>query len=154
MPTRAALISGRYIYEIGTWCNSFPYPGRPPGWGHAFASRGVLLTSVGKLDFLPGADHGIADERLASHRSSRDVLTLFREEAAQTRWVFLQRFRETGPADSLSAYRRDIRVADEAARWISSDRPTDRPWILWVNFSQLHRPWLPTQDLWDHYDPL
>ena len=28
------------------------------------------MTTVGKLDFQPGVDHGIADERMPSHRSS------------------------------------------------------------------------------------
>ena len=154
VPARASMMSGRYIHEIGTWCNSFPYTGIPHGWGHFFAEEGVLFTTVGKLDFQPGADCGIGEERLAKHRESLDVLTLYREEEIQTRTLFLRGFCKTGPADSLGAYARDIRVAEEAAGWIVDDRPDDRSWILEVNFSQLHRPWNPTQDLWDHYEPL
>ena len=150
-PARASMMSGRYIHEIGAWCNSFPYTGVPKGWGHYFLDQGVLYTTVGKLDFQPGGDHGIEDERLASHRHSRDVTTLFREET-QPRYPFMQGFCKTGPADSLRAYQRDIGVAEEAARWILDNRPEGRPWVLSVNFQHLHRPWLPTQDLWDHYD--
>lgn len=104
------MMSGRYIHEIGAWCNSFPYTGVPKGWGHYFLDQGVLYTTVGKLDFQPGGDHGIEDERLASHRHSRDVTTLFREET-QPRYPFMQGFCKTGPADSLRAYQRDIGVA-------------------------------------------
>ena len=152
VPTRAAMITGRYIHEIGTWCNAFPYTGVPQGWGHYFAEQDVAFTTIGKLDFQPGVDHGIADERLPSYRKSLDVLTLFRDQEIQTRHSFLNGFCETGPADSLRHYAGDIRVAEESARWIAEDRPKDRPWVLGVNFSQLHRPWKPTRDLWDYYD--
>ena len=150
-PARASMMSGRYIHEIGAWCNSFPYTGVPRGWGHEFADQGVLYTTVGKLDFSPEADRGIEDERLSSLRSSRDVTTLFREET-QPRFPFIRGFCETGPAETLNAYAKDISVAEESARWLREDRPEDRPWVLSVNFQQLHRPWKPTQDLWDYYD--
>ncbi|MDP6042518.1 MAG: sulfatase-like hydrolase/transferase, partial [Candidatus Latescibacteria bacterium] len=116
-PARASMMSGRYIHEIGAWCNSFPYTGVPRGWGHEFADQGVLYTTVGKLDLSPEADRGIEDERLASLRSSRDVTTLFREET-QPRFPYIRKFCETGPAETLKAYDKDIRVAEEAARWL------------------------------------
>jgi len=145
------MMSGRYIHEIGAWCNSFPYTGVPGGWGHEFADRGVLYTTVGKLDFAPDGDHGVEDERLPSHRNSRDVTTLYREETVP-RFLFISRFCETGPVETLKTYSRDIERAEEASRWIRKDRPEDRPWVLSVNFQHLHRPWLPTQDMWDYYD--
>lgn len=149
-PSRASMISGRYIHEIGTWCNSFPYPGEPEGWGHFFTREGIHLTTIGKLDHAPEADAGIADERLADYRVSPDVTTLYRDQNV-IRYPFANGYLRTGPAEDLRAYRKDIDVAAEAARWLREDRPKT-PWLTVVNFKHLHRPWLPTRDLWDHYD--
>ena len=153
VPTRAAMITGRYVHEIGAWDNTSPYAGVPEGWGRTFAEQGVSFTTIGKLDFQPGADHGIEDERLPTHREHLDVLALYREDDLVPRTQYLSRIREAGPADPCTGYQGDARVAEEAARWLSEDRPRDRPWVLAVNFSNLHR-WAPFRDLWDHYDPL
>ena len=149
-PSRASMISGRYIHEIGTWCNSFPYTGEPEGWGHFFTEQGVHLTTIGKLDFAPDSNTGIADERLADYRVSPDVTTLYRDQNV-IRYPFAAGYLRTGPADDLRAYRKDIDVAADAARWLREDRP-ETPWLTVVNFKHLHRPWLPTQDLWEYYD--
>jgi choline-sulfatase len=153
VPTRAATITGRYAHEVGAWDNAFPYTGVPRGWGHYFREQGVCLTTIGKLDFQPGVDHGIEDERLALHRESLDIHPLFRDQEIQPRFQFLPMHRATGPADSMDAYAKDIRVAEEAARWLAEERPSDRPWVLMVHFNDLHRPWRPPRDLWEHYDP-
>lgn len=150
--SRAAMISGRYVHEIGTWDNAFPYTGVPPGWGHYFKGERVCLTTVGKLDFQPGADHGVEEERLPMHRESLDIHSLFREEEILPRYHYLHRLRAAGPAPPSQRPSRDTQVAEEAARWLREDRPTDRPWVLVVNFNDMHR-WTPPQDLWDYYEP-
>jgi len=152
-PSRASMMSGRFIHEIGTWCNAHPYTGDPPGWGKHFAEQGVHLTTIGKLDFHPDADIGIADIRLPSYRNSPDVTTLYRDQEV-ARYPFAAGYLRTGPADSLKPYRSDTNAAEEAVRWLRNDRPQDRPWVTVVNFHQGHRPWEPTQEIWDHYDPL
>jgi choline-sulfatase len=151
-PTRASMITGRYIHEIGIWDNVFAYSGQPNGWGHFFAERGVHLATIGKLDFHPDSDHGIADARLASHRDKLDIHSLFREQEILPRHDLYRKHQETGPADSTDAFAADRAAADEAVRWLETGRPKDRPWILVVNFNDNHRPWNPPRDIWDHYD--
>lgn len=151
-PSRAASITGRYVHEIGTWDCAFPYTGVPRGWGHYFAEQGVQMTTVGKLDFQPGVDHGIADERMPSHRSSLAPHSFFRTPEIPRRYHHLNRLRRAGPADPSKGKSKDHRWAEEAVRWIQEDRPTDRPWVLSVNYNNLHG-WVPPQELWDHYDP-
>lgn len=151
--TRAAMISGRYIHEIGVWDNVFAYNGTPRGWGHYFAEQGVHLASIGKLDFEPGREHGIEETRLAVHRTNLDVTSLFREQPILPRYDLLHKHRATGPADSLAAFASDIAVAEEAVRWLGERAAgSKRPWILIVNFNDLHRPWNPPRDVWDYYD--
>ena len=96
-PTRAAMMSGRYIHEIGVWDNTFAYTGIPCGWGHFFADQGVHLTTIGKIDFQRGSDCGVADSRLAEYRENLDVTSLFREQEILPRFDALPKFRATGP---------------------------------------------------------
>ena len=137
-PSRAAMMSGRYIHEIGTWCNAHPYSGEPDGWGKHFTQQGVHFTTIGKLDFHEDADVGIADCRKPSYRTSPDVTTLYRDQEI-ARYLFASRYLETGPAETINAFRGDLAVADEAANWLANDRPTDRPWITVVNFKHGYR---------------
>ena len=151
-PTRAGVVSGRYPHEIGSWSISFPYTGVPRGWAHYFSHQGVHVTTIGKVDFHPDSDHGIADTRLVQHRDSPEPLSLFREQEIQPRYGYLDRLRASGPADSPFAS--DARVAEEAVHWFTEARPTDRPWFLSVNFLKPLPSWTPPRELWDYYDPL
>jgi choline-sulfatase len=153
VPSRAAMMSGRYAHEVGNWDNAFPYTGIPGGWGHYFRAQGVRLTTVGKLDFQPGVDHGVEDERMPVHRESLDIHSLFREEEILPRYLYLHRLRAAGPSPAARRPSRDTEVAEEAARWLREARPADRPWVLVVNFNDMHQ-WTPPKALWEYYDPL
>jgi choline-sulfatase len=153
-PSRGAMMAGRFAHEISTWDNAFPYAGVPKGWGHYFADHGVKLTTIGKLDYLPGSDMGVEDIRLAKIRESLDIHSLFEEGRVQPRYQHLHRLRKAGPASGNGEHEHDALVTEEAVRWLMNDRPEDRPWILIVNIKQPHPGWNPSQDLWDYYDPL
>jgi choline-sulfatase len=152
-PSRGAAMSGRYVHEIGTWDNAFPYTGVPRGWAHYFSDQGVHFATVGKLDFEPGADCGVAEEHLGVQRKSLDPHSLFREQGINRRFRHLHRLRAAGPSNKTEEGGRDVQIAKYAARWIAEERPSDRPWVLSVNFNHLHQ-WNPSQELWNHYDPL
>jgi choline-sulfatase len=153
-PARAAMMTGRYVHELGIWDNAFSYGGKPEGWGGHFSRRGVRFATVGKLDFTPGCEFGIQESHLATHRDNLDIHSLFREEEIFARDDLFHRHMETGPSESNETYSEDARIADRAAKWLEQDRPDPEPWVLFVNFNNLHRPWNPSQDLWDYYDPL
>ena len=101
--TRAAMMSGRYVHEIGCWDNVFAYTGIPRGWGHYFATQGVHFATIGKIDFAPGSDHGIAETHLSQYRENLDITSLYREQAILPRYDLLKKHKATGPADSLAA---------------------------------------------------
>jgi choline-sulfatase len=150
--TRAAMITGRYAHEIGAWDNVFPYTGVPRGFGHHFAEQGVRLTTIGKLDFMPGAEHGIEETLLPLHRENLDITSLYREQEILPRHDSLAKHRATGPADSMAAYAHDTAVAERAVRWLhDAGNRRQRPWVLVVNFNDLHRPWRPPREIWQHY---
>lgn len=151
-PTRAAMITGRYAHEIGCWDNVFPYTGVPRSFGSFFAENGVRMATIGKLDYTPGCAHGIEETHLAVHRENLDITSLFREQEILARPDSLRKHRDTGPAETLAAFAHDAQVADRACQWLRDDAAADeRPWILTVNFNDLHRPWQPPREIWDHY---
>ncbi len=152
VPARAALWSGRYSHETGVWCNATPWDGRSGGWPAWLRDHGAHVTTVGKLDFAPGADCGIADERLARHRGSLDIHSLYREQPIIPRYSDIAYIR--APRRREDYPDTDAPVLAESLRWLREDRPTDRPWLLNVNFLKTHPVWAPPPEVWDRYDPL
>ena len=153
VPSRAALFTGRYVFENACWDNALPWNGRMRGWPHFLRERSVQLTTIGKLDFQPGVDHGIGQELLARHRSDRDIHGLFRHEPDNPpRWSEYQFRQRSGPRTDLKEEDfNDYKVAQRAAEWLLSERPTDRPWVLNVNFVQPHPAWPCPPQLWEKW---
>lgn len=152
VPSRASMFTSRYVHEIACWDNTFPYDGRVPGWGSYLKGKNVLLTTIGKIDFQPDADHGIEDERLANNRKSYDVVALYREPPAVPRkkyhvpnnWDVAPR----GPGEELKP---EEAVTAEAISWLKESRPSDRPWVLNINYQKPHSPWKPLPELYSYY---
>ena len=78
-PSRASMITGRYVHETGNWDNATPYNGGVPGWGRYFHDCGVDFTLIGKVDFeeVPGRDYGIGCEANVKFRETFDVRGLY-----------------------------------------------------------------------------
>lgn len=154
VPARASLFTGRYSHELGTWDNAFPWTGHAPAWPHAYKDAGVHLASIGKLDFQPDADHGLAEEILPKYRRSLDIHGLFRHEPRlPPRWQMHQDARAAGPREGLTEEKfDDYKMAQRAVEWLQRDRPLDRPWLLNVNFTMPHPSWPCPPELWKKWD--
>jgi choline-sulfatase len=150
VPARAAMFTGRYAHEISIWDNTRAWNGTPSGWSHYFRDSGILLTTVGKLDFAPDADHGVGQERMAGHRASMDVCALYRDQIVPRKKIHMA-LREIRPRTPDEPPTKDMEVCDRALEWLSKDRPRDRPWVLNVNFLAPHPGWRPRQDIWTRY---
>jgi len=151
VPARASMFSGRYAHEIGIWDNTRAYEGVPRSWAQYFRDNGVLLATIGKLDFSPGADCGIEQELLATHRGSMDICALFREEPVPRLAMHLKQA-DIRPRGADEPPTRDMQVRDRAIEWLRNERPADRPWILNVNFVEPHPAWRPREDIWARYE--
>ena len=156
-PTRASLMSGRYVHETGVWDNAIAYDGTPPVWPARFRQHGALFTSIGRLDCLPDADLGIEDMRLPGVRGSFDPITFFREQETVERraeyYAYYDiRVRRKGTALPEDASEPgDRAITREAVNWIEKERPADRAWVLYVGYNHPHPEWAPDGDLFDKY---
>jgi choline-sulfatase len=153
VPARAALFSGRYNHETGVWCNATPWDGTSGGWSFYLRDCGIHIASFGKLDFKPDCDHGINDERLAKHRTSLDIHSLFREQSVIPRYADVEIIRAPRRRTDYPNPSKDDNILAESIRWLRRERPTDRPWLLNVNFFKVHPPWASPPDPWDYYQP-
>lgn len=154
-PSRASFATGRYVNEIGYWDNATPYDGTVRSWGHHFDDHGIPVTTVGKLDFVPGVDDGFCDQRVPAHRETPDVHGLHRDPPIQ-REHSRDRIEAAGPTPDGEAWycERESEKTQEAiefleARAAGSDSTdwsdddssdTDEPWVLCVNYILPHFP--------------
>ena len=154
VPTRAALFTGRYVFENACWDNCIAWDGKMRGWPHFFNDNNVSLTTIGKLDFAPDVDHGIETELMASHRRSRDIHSLYRENPDNPpRWQHYQQMNQSGPrADLTIETFNDYKVGTRACEWLQNERPAHRPWVLNVNYTQPHPGWPCPPALWEKWN--
>lgn len=152
-PTRASLISGQYVHEIGCWDNAHPYHGNSANWGQFLQNNGITFTSIGRNDFHPSAKV-IADERLGGWREHPDIVGLYRDEVvergAERPWREKAGVELIGdPADES-----DHNVALAAAQWLQEEAAAQQePWCLWVNFERPHSPYCCREELFKKYSP-
>ena len=152
-PSRASFATGRYVSDIGFWDNATPYDGEPRSWGRHFSERDVDVTTVGKLDFEPGADDGFDDQRLSAHRETPDVNGLYRDPVVQ-RENARDRIHAAGPVEGDAWYRaREDATTEEAINVLESKAETedDRPWVLNVNYILPHFPLKVEREYYETY---
>lgn len=150
-PARACLFSGKYVHENRCWDNCFPYDGEKiPGWGHYFREKGVHLATIGKLDFAPDKDNGVASVYEPDDRTSCDVVSLFRKPPLLLRPKYhMVNNWDVSPRETREHLEQNI--VDEARRWFREEMPKEQPWILNVNFSKPHSPWHPLPEKYEYY---
>ncbi len=142
VPARAALATGRYVHQIGTWDNGLPYDGSLPSWGHRLKARGFRVDSIGKLHFRSADDdNGFTREIEPLH-----VVEGIGDPASGIRDGTLRRnsrigIEEAGPADS-TYQQYDRRNRDNAISWLQERAGDDKPWALFLSFVTPHPPFL------------
>ncbi len=69
VPARAAMMTGRPVYETGYWDNVDAWDGKVPGWSHRLRMAGYEVSSIGKLHFRgwQGDDYGFTETLLPMH---------------------------------------------------------------------------------------
>lgn len=146
VPARAAMITGRYVHEIGCWDNGHPYHGTPPGWAHALRSVGYRTVSIGKNHFRSSADdNGFAEELLPMHVrfGIGDLYGMLRKETATyptdaSKGPSLMA--EAAGAGETNHTRYDREITAAACDWLRGNTASQDPWALYVSFVAPHFP--------------
>lgn len=152
VPSRAAIMTGRFVHDIGAWDNAHPYHGSPPGWAHALRDAGVTTAVVGKMHFRSADDDTGFEEMMLPMDVADgvgDLYSLVRDDMP-ARPALANLVRRAGPGKSpYHAY--DRAVAKRACGWLRS-APVEGRWALTVSFASPHHPLLAPQEYWDLYE--
>ena len=147
VPARAAMMTGRPVYETGYWDNVDAWDGRTPGWSHRLRAAGHEVSSIGKLHFRgwQGDDYGFTETLLPMH---------IHEGRGMTRMLLrnppLPPGSGAGMLNSAKAGYSDYNRYDEAivasAKTWLAERGADparrvaKPWVLMVSMVAPHFP--------------
>lgn len=157
VPSRAALVTGRYPHQIDSWDNSSPYRGVPASWGHMLGAAGHRVTTIGKLHYRSSDDDtGFPDQRLAMHvhrgGDLRGVSLRPEGRVPERAEPGLSRnLLDVGEGES--EYTRYDRAVAAAAVDYLTDETHDGPWALMVSFVAPHFPLRAPAEHHDRYDP-
>lgn len=151
VPSRASIMTGKPVHEIGAWDNAHPYSGEPEGWAHVLSDAGIRTAVIGKMHFRSAADDtGFRETILPLDVTDGvgDIYSLIRENMP-SRASLADLVRQAGVGESpYLQYDRD--VAKAACQWLDTASHDDS-WALAVSFATPHHPLKAPQQYWDLY---
>jgi len=154
VPARAAFATGRYVHDVGTWCNGHPYTGAIKGWGHRLHDAGHRVLSIGKLHYRNETDPTGFDEQIVPMHvvdGKGDVMGAVRDRLpVRTRNKSFSE--KIGPGESpYTEY--DTKIVNHTVEWFRSEAPKyrNKPWCLFVSFVCPHFPLIAPQRFYDLY---
>lgn len=152
VPTRAAIATGKYLYEIGYWSSAEAYDGKVRGWGHRMQDAGIPVTSIGKLHYRNQSDATGFDQQIEPihipdgigwvRALLRNPLAPYDATAEMAAMI--------GPGESDYTHF-DRRVTAEACAWLR-DAP-DKPWCTFVSYLSPHYPLIAPEEHFKKYNP-
>lgn len=147
VPARAALMSGMYGSDVGSYCNSTPFDGRVPTWSNHLREAGYLCWSAGKLDLTRGKDYGLQEATNGhGHDIGPDITSLFRRPLCYRvgeRKMIDGRTR-TGP-------HHDASLAARGLEFLRTTAPASKPWAMYLGLLLPHPPFVARADLLELY---
>lgn len=144
VPARAALATGRNVFETGYWDNVDAYDGVTPSWHHVLREAGHEVVSIGKLHYRgwEGEDYGFSESRLAMHihGGRGEPKMLLRDPPASVGdGSNMLRSAKAGQSD-YNDY--DDKIEAEAIAWLRAkgQETAAKPWVLFVSLVAPHFP--------------
>jgi choline-sulfatase len=143
-------MSGLPVHQTQVYNNCSIVQSAFPSYGAVLREQGVHSVHIGKTDVYNRWETlGFSDVRFAGDRASPGDVNFCRSPLT---------IREDGPSRAngygprTDAFRKDLRIVDEAVGWLSDEAPSiETPWTLTVNIVAPHFPHYATTELWDKY---
>lgn len=153
-PARAALMTGRFASDVGSYCNSTPFDGRVPTWGNYLRDAGYYCWATGKMDLTPDADLGFKQVNTShGHFIHPDITSLFRRPLCY-------RIDERRMVDGGTGGRgreHDLQVIETGLNFLRSEAgqagQMGKPWVMYLGMIMPHPPYLAPQKYLDLYPP-
>ena len=154
VPSRASMMTGQYVHQIGYWDNAIAYDGRIPGWGHRLRQNGIPVESIGKLHFRNETDDTGFDRQIIPMHIKDDIGQIWGSvrDPLPVREGFETMVGNAGAG--TSAYNKyDLAVTEAAIEWLRkrAAEPDDRPWVLNVGLVAPHFPYVVPEEYFDMY---
>ncbi|MBN1350682.1 sulfatase-like hydrolase/transferase [candidate division KSB1 bacterium] len=160
-PSRASMVTGRYVSEIGAFDNSNEFSSEIPTMGHVFHAAGYESVIIGKMHFL-GYDqwHGF-DQRLAlstdysrGYSPGAYVCAYQWDQpsgpnpAPPAEWMGPSYVRTSQWDHYPHHYQRDEEIHKQAIAYLSSKNSESEPFFCCVSYHAPHNPfWIPPKYL-------
>ncbi|MEM7742269.1 MAG: sulfatase-like hydrolase/transferase [Pseudomonadota bacterium] len=153
IPARAAIATGRYVYDTGVWDSATGYAGQPRSWMHALGVAGQPVTSFGKLHFLDAeANTGFAKQVHPMHivdgvgwppallrgEGTYDQTSEFAEDVGYGRSPYM-------------TY--DCATTEAACAFLADPARHTAPWGAFVSWACPHYPLVAPEAYRDLFDP-
>ncbi len=151
VPARAALATGRYVHQLGTWDNAFPFHGETASWHRRLRDNGLNVTSIGKLHFRSRQDdNGFTEEINPLHivDGKGDLLGCIRQDAPA---------RDARPGILNAGYGESTYLeydrdnTEQALTWLREHHKDEQPWVLFLSYVCPHPPYIAPLTDYDMY---
>lgn len=162
VPARAAMVTGRNIFETGYWDNVDAYDGKVPGWQHVLRDAGHEVASIGKLHYRgwEGDDYGYASTFLPMHiHNGHGELRMLLRNPPVNIGDGSNMLNSAGPGTS-SYNRYDDQICSAAQDWLRQRAAAyaaraaagdAKPWVLQVTMVAPHFPLTVPAEFYDLY---
>lgn len=150
-PARAALMTGRFASDVGSYCNSTPFDGRVPTWGNYLRDAGYDCWATGKMDLTPDADLGFKQVNTShGHFIHPDITSLFRRPLCYR--VDMLKFVDGGVGERSRQH--DLEVLEAGLNFLRTEAGlAGKPWVMYLGMIMPHPPYLAPQKYLDLYPP-
>ena len=144
VPARAAIATGRNLFEIGYWDNVDAYDGHASSWHHVLRAAGHPVVSIGKLHYRgwQGDDYGFSESLLPMHiHGGRGEVKMLLRNPPASIGDGSNMLNSAKPGES-DYTRYDRQITQRAVEWIGTHgaKRSEKPWVLMVSLVAPHFP--------------
>jgi len=161
-PSRAALMTGKYIFRNKTWHNGIAWPEDEANLARKVTDSGYYTALFGKMD-CPGVYNklGFSEEWDCSKRPVQTNKNFRKFIAARNakghlavKTFALESYTgnkfEVGPKD-YGDFSEDLPTTDRALRFLNERKDDGKPWMMYVGYNMPHWPFTLPQKYYDMY---
>jgi len=155
--SRASLMTGRYVHEIGVFHHGNPLRSDIPTFAHYFEAAGYETVLCGKMHFVGEWNqlHGFGRRLLGEPEQWTGGWDKSKVRTEATRRGSNSHVTSSGPGRPFFPVGYDELVTDLSCRFLAekAERPAGRPWLLVAGLLAPHFPLYAPQEYFDLYYP-